>query len=143
MNYIDLCFLFYLKNYVNFYLVMLKLINIFAQNVLKLVNMNVKIKSLTVGALFFLGGATVMAQQTKEKGEKEIEEVVVVGYGTQKKSDVTSSVSTVKGEAIANLNTPTFEAQLAGRSSGVQVTTSSGEIGAAPRIRIRGINSIS
>lgn len=122
---------------------MLKLINIFDENVLKLVNMNVKIKSLTVGALFFLGGATVMAQQTKEKGEKEIEEVVVVGYGTQKKSDVTSSVSTVKGEAIANLNTPTFEAQLAGRSSGVQVTTSSGEIGAAPRIRIRGINSIS
>jgi hypothetical protein len=63
---------------------MLKLINIFVENVLKLVNMNVKIKSLTVGALFFLGGATVMAQQTKEKGEKEIEEVVVVGYGTQK-----------------------------------------------------------
>lgn len=122
---------------------MLNFINIFVKNVLKLVNMDVKIKSLTVGALFFLGGITVMAQQTKEKSEKEIEEVVVVGYGTQKKSDVTSSVSTVKGDAIVNLNTPTFEAQLAGRSSGVQVVNNSGEIGRAPTVRIRGVNSIS
>lgn len=91
-----------------------------------------------------MGGQFVQAQQKKDEAkEKEIEEVVMVGYGTQKKSDVTSSVATVKGDAIANLNTPTFEAQLAGRSSGVQVVNNSGEIGRAPTVRIRGINSIS
>ena len=103
--------------------------------------MNVKLKVLTAGVLFFMGGQFVQAQQKKDEAkEKEIEEVVMVGYGTQKKSDVTSSVATVKGDAIANLNTPTFEAQLAGRSSGVQVVNNSGEIGRAPTVRIRGIN---
>ena len=121
---------------------MLKLINIFVKNVLKLVNMNVKIKSLTVGALFFLGGATVMAQQTKEKGEKEIEEVVVVGYGKQKKSEVTSSITKISGDALKNLITPSFESQLAGRAAGVQVTTQNGIVGAAPRVIIRGLSSI-
>lgn len=106
--------------------------------------MNGKLKVLTAGVLFFMGGQFVQAQQKKDEAkEKEIEEVVMVGYGTQKKSDVTSSVATVKGDAIANLNTPTFEAQLAGRSSGVQVVNNSGEIGRAPTVRIRGINSIS
>lgn len=105
--------------------------------------MNGKLKVLTAGVLFFMGGQFVQAQQKKDEAkEKEIEEVVMVGYGTQKKSDVTSSVATVKGDAIANLNTPTFEAQLAGRSSGVQVVNNSGEIGRAPTVRIRGINSI-
>lgn len=105
--------------------------------------MNGKLKVLSAGVLFFIGGQFVQAQQKKDEAkEKEIEEVVMVGYGTQKKTDVTSSVSTVKGDAIANLNTPTFEAQLAGRSSGVQVVNNSGEIGRAPAVRIRGINSI-
>ena len=122
---------------------MLKFINIFAKNVLKLVNMNVKIKSLTVGALFFLGGATVMAQQTKEKGEKEIEEVVVVGYGTQKKSDVTASLTTVKGSVLADKPVQTFDQAMAGRSTGVQITVPSGVLNAAPVFRIRGTSSIS
>jgi len=122
---------------------MLKLINIFAAIILNIVNMNGKLKVLSAGVLFFIGGQFVQAQQKKDEAkEKEIEEVVMVGYGTQKKSDVTSSVATVKGDAIANLNTPTFEAQLAGRSSGVQVVNNSGEIGRAPTVRIRGINSI-
>ena len=70
------------------------------------------------------------------------EEVVVIGYGTQKRSEVTGSVSQIKGEAIANLVTPSFESQLAGRAAGVQITTSNGIVGDAPRIRIRGISSI-
>lgn len=107
--------------------------------------MNVKIKVFTAGVLFFMGGQAVMAQKKKvdSAGTRNIEEVVVVGYGTQKKTDVTSSISSVKGEAIANLNTPSFEAQLAGRSSGVQVVNNSGEIGRPAVVRIRGANSIS
>ena len=103
--------------------------------------MNVKLRVLSIGAMFF--AAQHLSAQTDSTKVSDIEEVVVVGYGTQKKSDVTSSVSVVKGEDIANLNTPTFEAQLAGRSSGVQVVSSSGDIGRAPTVRIRGVNTIS
>ncbi len=71
-----------------------------------------------------------------------LEEVVVVGYGVQKKREVTGAISKVSGSEIANLITPSFESQLAGRASGVQITTSNGIVGQAPRIRIRGIASI-
>ncbi|NDK54633.1 TonB-dependent receptor [Pontibacter sp. BT213] len=73
---------------------------------------------------------------------KQLDEVVVVGYGTQQKKDVTSSISQVKGSEIANLATPSFDQQLAGRASGVQVTQPSGILGAPPTIRVRGVNSI-
>ena len=72
-----------------------------------------------------------------------MDEVIVVGYGTQKKSDVTGSITQVKGDEIAGLATPSFDAQLAGRSAGVQITTQNGILGATPRMRIRGISSIS
>lgn len=75
--------------------------------------------------------------------DTDLQEVVVVGYGTQKKKNVTSSIANVKGSDISNLATPSFDKQLAGRMAGVQVVTSSGLVNQAPRIRIRGINSIS
>ncbi|QJD78934.1 SusC/RagA family TonB-linked outer membrane protein [Spirosoma rhododendri] len=74
---------------------------------------------------------------------QQLSEVVVIGYGTQQRQRVTSSISEVKGDAIANLATPSFDQQLAGRAAGVQVSTPSGILGQAPVIRIRGINSIS
>lgn len=73
---------------------------------------------------------------------KQLDDIVVVGYGTQKKTEVTSSVSKINGSAIQGLVTPSFEGQLAGRATGVQVTTSNGIVGEAPRVRIRGIASI-
>lgn len=72
-----------------------------------------------------------------------VDEVVVVGYGTQKKREVTGAISSVKGEDLASLATPSFESQLAGKAAGVQVTTANGVLGEAPRIRIRGVGSIS
>ncbi|GAB3960770.1 TonB-dependent receptor [Spirosoma harenae] len=74
---------------------------------------------------------------------KQLNEVVVIGYGTQQRQRVTSSISVVNGSAIANLATPSFDQQLAGRAAGVQVTVPSGILGQAPVIRIRGTNSIS
>lgn len=71
-----------------------------------------------------------------------LEELVVVGYGTQRKKDVTSSISQIKGSDIAEKASASFIQQMAGRASGVQVTTS-GLIGATPRVIIRGVNSIS
>lgn len=72
-----------------------------------------------------------------------LDEVIVVGYGAQAKRDVTGSISKVKGESIANLATPSFDQQLAGRAAGVQITPPSGLLGSPPQIRIRGVNSIS
>ena len=72
-----------------------------------------------------------------------VDEVVVVGYGVQKKREVTGSISQVKGDDIATLATPSFESQLAGRAAGVQITSQSGVLGSTPRIRIRGVSSIS
>ncbi len=73
----------------------------------------------------------------------KVDEVVVVGYGVQKKREVTGSISTVKGVALASLASPSFDGQLAGRSAGVQVTTQTGILGEVPRLRIRGVGSIS
>jgi len=74
--------------------------------------------------------------------DTRLEEVVVVGYGVQQKRKATSSISKIDGATVANLSTTSFDKQLAGRAAGVQVTTTSGLLNAAPRIRIRGANSI-
>ena len=72
-----------------------------------------------------------------------MDEVVVVGYGVQRKSEVTGAISSVKGDAIAGLATPSFDAQLGGRSAGVQVAATTGILGETPRMNIRGVSSIS
>jgi TonB-linked SusC/RagA family outer membrane protein len=73
---------------------------------------------------------------------KTLNEVVVTGYGTQERREITGSVTSISSSDIENLVTPSFESQLAGRAPGVQVTTPSGILGARPIIRIRGVNSI-
>ncbi|WP_233454731.1 SusC/RagA family TonB-linked outer membrane protein [Hymenobacter negativus] len=74
---------------------------------------------------------------------KQLNEIVVTGYGTQERRDLTGSIATVQGEAIADLATPSFAQQLAGRAAGVNVQTPTGLLGQQPRIQIRGTNSIS
>jgi len=75
--------------------------------------------------------------------ERKLQEVVVVGYGTQKKKSVTAAITKVDVSEINNLVTPSFDKQLSGRAAGVQVTVPSGLTNQEPRIRIRGVNSIS
>jgi len=74
---------------------------------------------------------------------QQLDEVVVIGYGTQRKSDITSSISRIGSDAIAGIATQSFDQQIAGRAAGVQVSQTSGELGKAPTIRIRGVNSLS
>lgn len=88
-------------------------------------------------------GASDLLDVTLEVSAVGLDEVIIVGYGTQAKRDVTGSISKVKGETIANLATPSFDQQLAGRAAGVQITTPNGILGAPPQILIRGVNSIS
>jgi len=72
-----------------------------------------------------------------------IEEVVAVGYGTMKKSDLTGSVASVSSDKFEALPLTKMDQALQGRASGVQVTQTSGAPGSDMKIRIRGANSIS
>jgi TonB-linked SusC/RagA family outer membrane protein len=73
---------------------------------------------------------------------KSLGEVMVVGYGSQKKEDIIGSVSTVKGKDINMKSMPTFDAALQGLAAGVSVQSQSGAPGAPSVIKIRGTNSI-
>jgi len=73
----------------------------------------------------------------------DLEEVVVVGYGTQVKKDITGSVTSVKMSDLENVPLPTLESALQGRASGVFINSGSGKLGQALQIRVRGTSSIS
>ncbi|SHJ79608.1 TonB-linked outer membrane protein, SusC/RagA family [Tangfeifania diversioriginum] len=71
-----------------------------------------------------------------------LEEVVAIGYGTESRHNVTSSISSVKGENVENLPASSVDNLLQGRAAGVQVLQTSGEPGSALSVRIRGNTSI-
>lgn len=71
-----------------------------------------------------------------------LNEVVVVGYGTQKKSVVTGAISSVKASDLANQEIGRLEQALQGRASGITIASSSGSPGAASTVRIRGVTSL-
>ena len=71
-----------------------------------------------------------------------LDEVVVVAYGTQKKSSFTGSAATVKGESLEKLQVSNLGKALEGAAAGVQITSTSGTPGSDAEIRIRGIGSI-
>lgn len=72
---------------------------------------------------------------------KKLEEVVVIGYGTQKKSDVSGSVTTVSGEKLANLPTAGAAEALQGMAPGLSVNFGTGAPGSDPTITVRGMTS--
>lgn len=76
-----------------------------------------------------------------EEESKMLEETIVIGYGVQKKSDLTGSISRVRSEDILNRTITTPESALQGKTAGVQVFSSSARPGASPQVRIRGISS--
>lgn len=72
----------------------------------------------------------------------QLSEVVVVGYGTQERRELTGSVTSIDTKRMESLISSSFDNQLAGRAAGVQVTTPGGLLGQRPIIRIRGVNSL-
>ena len=81
---------------------------------------------------------------TLEEDTKKLDEVVVIGYGTQKKSDVSGSVATVTGEKLAKLPTANAENALEGAAPGLSVDYSNGGApGQAPDLQVRGVTSLS
>ncbi|MEX0363527.1 MAG: TonB-dependent receptor plug domain-containing protein, partial [Allomuricauda sp.] len=79
---------------------------------------------------------------TMIESTSELDEVVVIGYGTSRKSDLTGSVSSVGVADIEKVPTASITQNLGGRAAGVNVTTNSGVPGGGVTIRIRGINSL-
>ncbi|WP_162633324.1 SusC/RagA family TonB-linked outer membrane protein [Echinicola strongylocentroti] len=77
-----------------------------------------------------------------EESEAGLDEVVVVGYGTTKKSDMTGAVSSIKSTAISERPLSNFGQVLQGNVSGVAVNSSSGAPGSDVQVRIRGLGSI-
>lgn len=132
---------------------------------------NVKVEGITLGAISDISGKYAIestnqdavliftfigysVQKVPVSGRKVIdikmvpdvtslEEVVIIGYGTQRKSDFTGSVGSVKGEALQERSATSIPQALAGRITGVNVSVNSGRPGGKPNIRIRGNSSIS
>ena len=74
--------------------------------------------------------------------ESALKEVVVVGYGTQKRQDIVGSISTISGSELNRIPTTSVAEAMQGMASGLFVSNSSGHPGSTPEIKIRGKNSI-
>nr|WKN35741.1 TonB-dependent receptor [Tunicatimonas sp. TK19036] len=72
----------------------------------------------------------------------QLSEVVVIGYGTQKKSDVTGAITQVSGESLREVPVANFSQALQGRAAGVEITNTSSRPGGDAQIRIRGSRSL-
>ncbi|HWZ03540.1 MAG TPA: TonB-dependent receptor [Mucilaginibacter sp.] len=78
-----------------------------------------------------------------EADPKQLSEVVVVGYGTQKRADITGSITTVSGKDVENTPVTTFEQALQGKTAGVNIQANNGKLGQGISINVRGISTIS
>ncbi|MCO4292522.1 TonB-dependent receptor [Solitalea sp. MAHUQ-68] len=77
-----------------------------------------------------------------EDESKKLQEVVVVGYGTQKRADVTSSIASISAKDLKDLQVAGIDQALQGKVSGVTVTNNGGQPGGGVSVRVRGITSI-
>jgi len=105
-------------------------------------------KTLVISSVSFSSKEIAIAGKTAftvslQSATENLDEVVVVGYGTQKKKEATGSLAAIKGATIAEKPIQSFESGIAGKASGVQVTVSSGVLNSPPVFRIRGTNSLS
>jgi TonB-linked SusC/RagA family outer membrane protein len=88
-----------------------------------------------------IGSGTTVDVQLQPTN-KELDQVIVVGYGTQRKRDVTGSTVSVKGETLNEIKAPNLVNQLQGRVAGVDIVNNGSQIGTGGEIRIRGNRSI-
>ncbi|MGH2645526.1 MAG: TonB-dependent receptor plug domain-containing protein, partial [Chitinophagaceae bacterium] len=79
---------------------------------------------------------------TLQASNAGLNELVVIGYGTQKKADITGAISSVSAASLKNTPVMNIEQAMEGRASGLTIAASSGQPGAASTVRIRGTTSI-
>ena len=87
-----------------------------------------------------IGNSAVINVALKLKNST-LEEVIVIGYGTVRKSDLTGAVSSVKPKDLVKITSVNPEQNLQGKVAGVQVTSTSGAPGASPVVRVRGVGT--
>ncbi|WP_439129392.1 SusC/RagA family TonB-linked outer membrane protein [Polaribacter sp.] len=107
-----------------------------------------KVESSAILVFNYLGFAPKEVAVTKEsmtvnleEAAESLDEIVVIGYGTQRKKEVTGAVSIVSSATIEDLKPTRIEQALQGQVAGVNITQSSGSPGAASNIRIRGVST--
>ncbi|MBA4145706.1 MAG: hypothetical protein C0523_08085, partial [Cytophaga sp.] len=104
------------------------------QNTLNFSFLGYVTQTITVGEQSVIDIALATDTQT-------LEEVVVIGYGVQKKSDLTGAVASVRGEDLVKIPSLNPVQGLMGKVAGVQVTNTSGAPGSSPVVRIRGVGT--
>ncbi|HWK06017.1 MAG TPA: SusC/RagA family TonB-linked outer membrane protein [Puia sp.] len=90
-----------------------------------------------------VGNKTAIDMILTTSADKDLQDVVVVGYGTTRKSDLTSSIAKVSGDKVANIPFSSVDQALQGKAAGLQSAGFSGQPGANQQVRIRGIGSYS
>jgi TonB-linked SusC/RagA family outer membrane protein len=88
-------------------------------------------------------GAHTVLNVTLSEDSRLIEEVVVVGYGSQRKKDLTGAIVSVSGDALGEMPALSFDQALQGKVAGVQIAQTNGAPGGNVNIMVRGISSIS
>ena len=88
-------------------------------------------------------GSQTRIKVTMEEDLQALEDVVVIGYGTARKGDLTGSMSSVQGSLLTNRSTQQISAAMQGQIAGVQVTRSSGGPGDGGSVIIRGVTTMS
>ncbi len=114
-------------------------------------NYEISIQKKTVLVFSYVGFETLRVDASPgqtlnvilKEDVESLSEVVVVGYGTQTRKTMTSRVSSVKAEDIANIPVTSSDQLLQGRAAGVQISNTSGDPGAGVSVKIRGTSSIS
>ena len=97
---------------------------------------------MLIAAIYFGGNLHAQSTQDTAAAENKIEEVVVIGYGSQKKENVTGSIGIVSAKDLADKPNANPLSSVQGRLAGVNVVNS-GTPGGSPRVDIRGIGSLS
>jgi TonB-linked SusC/RagA family outer membrane protein len=88
-----------------------------------------------------VNGKTAINVSLKPTSE-DLKEVVVIGYGTVKRKDVNSAISSIASKDIENLKVASFDQMMQGKAAGVVVNSNSGEPGSNVSVRIRGVSSL-
>lgn len=111
------------------------------------ITVNEQVKQLEVSYIGYapqsvsLDGQSVLSVALEQSGES-LGEIVVVGYGTKTKRDVTGSVAKIQSKDISNTPATSFESAIQGRAAGVQVSQQNGKLGQGINVRIRGASSV-
>jgi TonB-linked SusC/RagA family outer membrane protein len=90
-----------------------------------------------------IGKGSSINVSLQTSAQKDLQDVVVVGYGTQRKAEMTSSVSRVSGDKVAQVPFSSVDQTLQGKAAGLQTAGFTGQPGANQQVRIRGIGSFS